>query len=256
MTQKHTHVIAVCNHKGGVGKTTTAISIGAALTRSRKRVLLVDFDAQADLTGSLHVEDTTHNVYELLKGEAEPQPIHHAEGFDVIPSVLDLATAEMEFNSEMGREHLLKEVLQPLCGQYDYIIIDAPPSLGLLTINAFTAADNVIIPVQAEYLAVRGLAKLQEVLGSVQKRLNPQLYIVGVVATMYDGRKTLHRQILEVLQGQFGDILFNTPVRINVSLAEAPACGETIYKYAPRSTGAADYAAITKELQKRLKTRK
>ncbi len=256
MTQKKTHTIAVCNHKGGVGKTTTAISIGAALARSRKRVLLVDFDAQADLTGSLGIQDTTHNVYELLKGNTEPQPLHHAEGFDVIPSVLDLATAEIELNSEMGREHLLKEALQPLQGQYDYIIIDAPPSLGLLTINAFTAAQCAIIPVQAEYLAVRGLAKLYDVLGSVQKRLNPQLYIVGVVPTMYDGRKTLHRQVLEVLQKQFGAVLFDTPVRTNVPLAEAPACGETIYKYAPRSTGAADYTAIAKELQKRLKAHK
>jgi chromosome partitioning protein len=256
MTQKHTHIVAVCNHKGGVGKTTTAITIGAALARSKKRVLLVDLDAQADLTGSLRIEDTTHNVYELLKGTTQPQPIHHADGFDVIPAVLDLATAEMEFSSAMGREHLLAEALEPMQGQYDYIIIDTPPSLGLLTINAFTAAECTIIPIQAEFLALRGLAKLQEVLGSVQKRLNPALYIVGVVVTMYDGRLTLHKQVLEVLQRQFGTAVFDTPVRINVALAEAPAAGQTIYKYAPRSTGAADYTAIAKELQKRLKTRK
>lgn len=256
MTQKKTHIVAVCNHKGGVGKTTTAISIGAALARNKKRVLLVDLDAQADLTGSLHVEDTTHNIYELLKGTTEPQPIHHAEGFDIIPAVLDLATAEMEFSSAMAREHLLEETLQPLRGQYDYILIDTPPSLGLLTINAFTAADCTIIPIQAEFLALRGLAKLQEVLQSVQKRINPALYIVGVVVTMYDGRLTLHRQVLDFLQKQFGNAVFTTPVRVNVSLAETPAAGQTIYKYAPRSTGAADYTTIAKELQKRLKEHK
>ena len=255
MTQKKTHTIAVCNHKGGVGKTTTAISIGAALARSRKRVLLVDLDAQADLTGSLHIEDTTQNVYAIMQG-AEPKPIHHAEGFDVIPAVLDLATAEMEFSGTMGREHLLKEALQPLHGQYDYIIIDTPPSLGLLPINAFTAADCVIIPIQAEFLALRGLAKLQEVLQSVKKRLNPQLYILGVVVTMYDGRLTLHKQVVEYLQQQFGAAVFDTPVRINVSLAEAPAAYETILTYAPKSTGAADYKAIAKEVQQRLRARK
>lgn len=256
MTQKKTHTIAVCNHKGGVGKTTTAITIGAALARLRKRVLLVDLDAQADLTGTLRIEDTAHNVYELLKGNTEPQPIHHAEGFDVIPAVLDLATAEMEFSGVMGREYLLKEALEPLQGQYDYIVIDTPPSLGLLTVNAFTAADCTIIPIQAEFLALRGIAKLQEVLQSVQKRLNPALYIVGVAVTMYDSRLILHKQVLDVLQQQFGATMFNTPVRINVALAEAPACGKTIFAYAPKSTGAADYTAIAKELQQRLKTRK
>lgn len=255
MTQKKTNTIAVCNHKGGVGKTTTAVNIGAALARSNKRVLLVDLDAQADLSGSLRIDDTTHNVYELLKGAA-PQPIHHAAGFDVIPAVLDLATAEMEFSGSIGREYLLKDALQPLHGQYDYIIIDTPPSLGLLTTNAFTAADCAIIPIQAEFLALRGLAKLQDVLNSVQKRINPQLYILGVVVTMYDGRLSLHKQVVEYLQQQFGAAVFDTPVRTNVSLAEAPAAGQLIYDYAPKSTGAADYAAVADEVQKRLQARK
>lgn len=240
--------IAISNHKGGVGKTTTAINIGAGLARKGNKVLLVDLDAQANLTGSLHVEDTTANVYELLKGTAQAQPVAVTDNLHVIPAVLDLATAEMELTTAMGREYLLKEVLEPLQDAYDYIIIDTAPSLGLLAINAFTAANSVIIPMQAEFLALAGIVRLTEVITNVQKRINPTLEIGGVIITQYDNRKVLNRQVVETISNQFGGVVFSTRVRNNVALAEAPAAGLDIFRYEPKSTGAADYGDIVEEL--------
>lgn len=245
--------IAISNHKGGVGKTTSTLNIGAALQRMGKRVLLVDMDPQANLTQSLGLMDHSPTIYEALRGEGKLEPVEVLPGLDVVTSTLDLSGAEVELSSEPGREYILKELLDPLQGHYDYILLDSPPSLGLLTINAFTAAQEVYIPLQAHYLALQGLTKLQEVVDRVAKRLNKGLRIGGVFVTQYDGRKVLNRNVLETVRKHFDGVTFKTTIRDNIALAEAPTQGVDVFRYAPRSSGAADYQALAKEVEKRTK---
>ena len=243
-------VISISNHKGGVGKTTSAINIGAGLTKLKKRVLLIDLDPQANLSQSLGVTDPERTIYGAIRGEYKLQPVQIIKGLDIIPSTLDLSGAEVELSSEAGREYILKELVDPLRRSYDYILIDSPPSLGLLTINSFTASDEVLIPLQAQFLALQGMSKLIEVIEKIQKRLNKKLKIGGVFITQYDGRKVLNRDIAESIHKHFKNKIFLTVIRDNIALAEAPAQGLDIFRYDPKSNGAEDYLRLSKEIAK------
>lgn len=247
-------IISLLNHKGGVGKTTSAINIGAALVQFKKRVLLVDLDPQANLTISLGIPRQKISIYQNIRGEAELTPYTVKPGLDVITSNLDLSGAEMELINEAGREFILRELFEPVAHDYDYIIIDCPPSLGLLTLNALTASDSVMIPMQAEFLAMQGIVKIKQVTDKVRFRLNKKLQIGGVIATMYDQRKVLNREIVETIEGFFGDKVFNTRIRNNVALAEAPSEGKDIFDYSPSSNGAKDYLDLAKEIITRIET--
>jgi chromosome partitioning protein len=242
-------IITITNHKGGVGKTTSAINIGAGLALLKKRVLLVDLDPQANLTHSLGIQEGEENIYTAIKGETIARPIKLLEGLDVIPSTLNLSGAEVELAGEAGREFILQEILSPLVSKYDYVIIDIPPSLGLLTINALACSDEVIIPLQAQYLATQGLTKLLEVIDKIRKRLNKKLKLRGVFITQYDSRKVLNREIEATIREHFKGKVFTTMIRENISLAEAPAKGLDIFRYDPNSYGAIDYKALAKEIK-------
>lgn len=244
-------VIAITNHKGGVGKTTSAINVGAGLARLGKRVLLIDLDPQANLTQSLGIREPKETVYGSIRGDYPLKPLHIVENLDAVPSTLDLSGAEVELNSETGREYILRELLEGVKSRYDYVLIDSPPSLGLLTVNALTSADEILIPLQAQYLALQGLTKLLEIVEKVKKRLNKGLRIGGVFITQYDNRKTLNRDVVEVIQGHFQDKVLNAKIRDNVALAEAPARGQDIYRYSPNSYGATDYLELCAEILQR-----
>lgn len=244
-------VISLLNHKGGVGKTTSAINIGAALVELGKKVLLIDLDPQANLTISLGIPRQRVTIYEALRGEGELAPYTHKERLDVVTSSLDLSGAEMELINEAGREFILRELINQVADDYDYILIDCPPSLGLLTLNALTSSRYVMIPLQTEFLAVQGLAKIKQVIDKVRMRLNKQLEMGGVIATMYDSRRVLNRDVVDTIHKYFGDKVFKTYVRDNVALAEAPAQRKDIFDYQPKSPGAADYLALSKEILER-----
>ena len=244
-------IISLLNHKGGVGKTTSAVNIGAGLVELGKKVLLVDLDPQANLSLSLGAPRVKETIYEALRGETELVPITVKPNLDIVISTLDLSGAEMELINEAGREFLLRELFEPVVEEYDYIIIDCPPSLGLLTLNALTSSHSVIIPLQTEFLAIQGLAKIIQVIDKVRFRLNKKLSIGGVIATMYDSRKVLNRDVVETIDRHFGDKVFNTKIRNNVALAEAPAQRKDIFTYSPGSPGAKDYLALSKEIIER-----
>ena len=249
-------VIAITNHKGGVGKTTSAINIGAGLHSLGKSVLLVDLDPQANLSQSLGISSPGRNIYGAIRGEYPLEPVEilppvaihftyvNRKGLDVIPSTLDLSGAEIELSGEAGREYILRELIEPLRGSYDYILIDSPPSLGLLTINALTASNEILIPLQAQYLALQGLTKLLEVVDKIKKRLNKELRLGGVFITQYDSRKVLNRDVVATIEAHFKDEVFNTRVRDNIALAEAPSQGLDIFRYQPKSYGAQDLSLI------------
>jgi len=243
-------VISISNHKGGVGKTTSAINIGAGLNKLGKKILLIDLDPQANLSQSLGIIEPDSNIYGALRGEYKLQPIEVVKGLDVIPSTLDLSGAEVEMSGEAGREYILRELIEPIRGSYDYILIDSPPSLGLLTLNSFVASDQIFIPLQAQFLALQGLTKLLEVIDKIKKRLNKELEVGGVFITQYDSRKVLNRDVVATIEAHFEDAVFKTKIRDNVALAEAPAQGLDIFRYNPKSPGAEDYLSICKEILK------
>jgi chromosome partitioning protein len=246
-------VISISNHKGGVGKTTSAINIGAGLNKLGKKVLLIDLDPQANLSQSLGLIEPERNIYGALRGEYKLEPLAIVKGLDVIGSTLDLSGAEVEMSGEAGREYILRELIEPIRNNYDYILIDSPPSLGLLTINSFTASDEIFIPLQAQYLALQGLAKLTEVIEKIKKRLNKELSIGGVFITQYDSRKVLNRDVVATIQAHFKDVVFKTIIRDNIALAEAPAQGLDIFRYNAKTNGAEDYLSLSKEIIKRHK---
>lgn len=245
-------IISLLNHKGGVGKTTSTINLGAALAQLGKKVLLLDLDPQANLTVSLGIPRQKVTIYESMRNGSELVPFPLKENLDVITSTLDLSGAEMELINEAGREYILQELFAPLEHDYDYILIDCPPSLGLLTLNALTTSRYVLIPMQSEFLALQGLAKIKQIIDKVRFRLNKKLEIAGVVATMYDHRKILNRDIVATIEKFFGDKVFETKIRENVALAEAPASRQDIFEYNKRSNGAEDYLALAKELLGRI----
>jgi chromosome partitioning protein len=251
-------ILAFANQKGGVGKTTSAISLGAYMAVVGRHVLLVDGDPQGNATTSLGVDPRSLNIslYDVLINRV---PVQEAlirsvvPGLDLLPSCIDLAGAEVEMAGMMAREYILSRGLAPLVDNYDYVIIDEPPSLGLLTINGLTAARNgVIIPVQCEYLALEGLSLLLETIQQVQNLLNDRLEVVGVLLTMYDGRTNLSQQVVAEVRRYFPDKIFQAVIPRSVRLSEAPSYGQTILSYAPDSAGAKAYEAMAAEVMQRL----
>ena len=248
-------IIAVANQKGGVGKTTSAVNLTAALGARGYKVLLVDVDPQGNSTSGLGVNkrDLKHSTYDLMVATAQPaEVLRHTpfENVDVLPSNISLAGAEIELVELDNRAMRLKTALLKVRQDYDFIFIDCPPSLGLLTLNALTAAHYLIIPVQAQFLAMRGMAKITNVVATVRERLNPALEIGGIVITQFDGRKTLNKSVAELVKDAFCDKVFQTVIRDNVSLAEAPIKGKDIFEYSRNSNGAKDYMALAQEVLK------
>ncbi len=248
------YVCAVANQKGGVGKTTTAHNLGMVLGR-KKKVLLIDLDAQSNLTDACGFvqSDLRGSAYEVLGGGKglEDAVLSLGRGIDLLPASRDLAVAELAFASKLGRENLLKKALKDAA--YDFAIIDCPPSLGLLTVNALTAADGVLIPVQAEYYALAGLDLIRETMQGVIENLNPRLHTLGILLTFFDGRKSLNRDVAVGLQDRWGNLVFKTAIRDNVALAEAPSNGQSIFDYRSQSYGAQDYAALAREFMLRVR---
>lgn len=245
-------IIAFVNQKGGVAKTTSTINIGAGIAQAGKKVLLVDLDAQGHLTVSLGVNtyESDKTIYEALKGEIDASSaIVNIDGrYDIIPADIRLSGLEMELSATAGREFILKELLEPISEKYDYILLDCPPALGLLTLNGLTAATELFVPIQAEYLALHGMKQLLQVVELVQKRLNPALSLNGVITTFYDRRKILNQELHNKIVDRFGEKSFNTMIRNNVALAEAQAFNMDVFAYKPTSNGAKDYEALVNEI--------
>ena len=249
-------ILAFINQKGGSGKTTTALNVGAALSRKGKKVLLIDTDPQGNLTTSAGLEPTAEEptLYEVLKGSVNINDAikHKAGAYDVLPTDIRQSGADIELSSVVGRELLIKEALASLKTAYDYVLIDCPPSLSIITLMALTACNSVIIPVQAQYLALNGMAQLIDTIELVKKRMNPAIEIGGVVITMYDGRKTLDKGVVDNIAAAFPDKVFKTLISNNVALAEAPAFGNDIYEYKPDAKGAQQYEQLTNEIIERI----
>lgn len=248
-----TRIYAIANQKGGVGKTTTAVNLSAYLALVGKRVLLLDIDPQCNATSSLGLDKNkvSASTYEVLLGNITPARalLKNARlNLAVLPASPALAAAEIELVGELAREYRLRQALAAEADKYDYVLIDCPPSLGLLTVNALTAAGGVLIPVQCEYLALEGLSQLTRTVQLVRQRLNPQLEIRGLVMTMYDARTALSQQVVHEVESYFGDKVFKTRIPRNVRLSEAPSHGQPIMTYAPSSPGGQAYRSLAQEL--------
>lgn len=248
-----TKIIAIINQKGGVGKSTTAINLGAALGEMGKQVLLVDLDPQGNCSSGLGVEKSLIQqcIYDVLLNDVPLEEViipDIAEGLDIAPATINLAGAEVELVSEMARENRLKDAVGGMRGKYDFILIDCPPSLGLLTVNALVAAEKLLIPIQCEFYALEGVTKLLESMKRVKSRLNPTLDIYGILLTMYDSRTTLSKQVVDEVREYFGRLVFVTPIPRTVKLSEAPSFGQPITQYDPKGRGALSYIELAKEV--------
>jgi len=247
-------IISIANQKGGVGKTTTSINIAAILSKKGKKVLLIDTDPQGNATSGVGVnKEQEFSVYDVLVGEVEIEKTlqdTNVKNLKVCPSNINLAGAEVELVSMMSREHRLKEGLEQIRDEYDYIIIDCPPSLGLITLNAFTASDSVLIPVQCEYYALEGLGQLLNTINLVRKHLNKNLQVEGAVLTMYDIRTNLSNQVVKEVKKYFENKVYKTVIPRNVKLSEAPSYGMPITIYDPKSKGAKCYEKLVREILK------
>ncbi|MTD59326.1 ParA family protein [Amycolatopsis pithecellobii] len=247
-------VLAMCNQKGGVGKTTSTINLGAALAEYGRRVLLVDFDPQGALSVGLGVqphelEQTVYNaIMERSVSADDVLRKTSVEGMDLLPSNIDLSAAEVQLVAEVGREHTLLRVLQPVMDGYDYVLVDCQPSLGLLTVNALTAADGVIIPLECEFFSLRGVALLIDTIEKVRERLNPKLDITGILATMFDPRTLHSREVMARVVEAFGDTVFDTVINRTVRFPETTVAGEPITRWAPKSAGAMAYRSLAREV--------
>jgi len=250
-------IIAMCNQKGGVGKTTTTISLGAALAELGRRVLLVDFDPQGSLTVGLGINahDLEQSIYDALidrQVSIKDLIMHTAvDNLDLVPSNIDLSAAEMQLVTEVGREQVLTRVLKQARSDYDVILIDCQPSLGLLTVNALTAAQGVIIPLECEYFALRGVALLKDTIERVQERTNDELKIIGLLGTMFDSRTLHDKEVLATLVQGWGDLVFHTVIRRTVKFSDATVAGEPITEYASGSPGAESYRQLAREVLQR-----
>jgi chromosome partitioning protein len=255
-------ILGVVNQKGGVGKTTTSVNLGAALAAKGKTVLLIDIDAQANATthlgvatgdeddegsGKLVPEFSSYDVLKGTRGIREAR-LSRSKNLDLVPSSLLLSAADLELGGVVGRELLLKRAIAQVKDEYDCIVIDCPPALGLLSLNALAAVEKVIVPVQSEYLALHGVRQLLDTVDQVRAIYNPSLVVGGVLLCLHDSRKRLARAVAETVHSYFGDLVFDSVIRANVALAEAPAHGQTIFEYAPKSSGAEDYLALSEEV--------
>jgi len=245
-----TQVLALANQKGGVAKTTTTLNLGVAFAERGHKVLLIDLDPQGNLTMSqgLNPDTIDKSMFDVLVHRLPIEQVIETREVDVAVSSIDLAGADMALSSQIGRERALEKALAPIKGRYDYILIDTPPSLGLLTINAFVVADGVIVPVQTEYLSLRGLVQLENTLAMVRENLNPRVEIVGIVPTMYDKRLTHSREADEILRENFGDLVYHTRIRKTVRFAEAPVKGSSVLAYEPDGEAAHMYRDLAKEV--------
>jgi chromosome partitioning protein len=250
-------VIAFANQKGGVAKTTTTLNLGVALKEQGHRVLIVDLDPQGNLTMSqgMNPDEIERSMFDVLVHKLPIQEVIEEREVDIAVSSIDLAGAELALSSMIGRERALEKTLAPVKPEYDYILIDTPPSLGLLTINALVASDGVVVPVQCEYLSLRGLVQLQNTLEMIRENLNPKVGILGILPTMYDRRLMHAREAVEILKENFGDLVFNTRIRKTVRFAEAPVKGQSVLAYDPSSEAAALYRDLAKEVLNGAKAR-
>lgn len=254
-----TKVIAICNQKGGVGKTTTALNLGVGLVREGKKVILIDADPQGDLTTSLgwdgnEIDDSLGQLIFRVTTDGKPDIneaiLHHEEGIDLIPSNLDLSSMETQLVNAMSREKVLSSLIREIRGSYDYVLIDCSPSLGMITVNALTAADSVIIPVQSQYLPAKGMTQLMRSIDKVQTHTNEDLKIEGIVMTMVDSRTRLSREVIDTIRSNFGMRvkIFDTQIPVGVRAAEASKAGQSIFRYDPDSKPARAYTQLTKEV--------
>jgi chromosome partitioning protein len=249
-----TKIVALANQKGGVGKTTTAINLGASVAACERRVLLVDLDPQSNATSGIGVSDADPSMYDVL---IENMPLRdiirptEIPTLHIAPSSTDLVGAEVELRDAIGREYYLKRVLEPVAADYDYILIDSPPSLGLLTVNGLTAANSVLVPLQAEYFALEGVTQLLATIDRVRGAVNAALEIEGIVLTMYDERVNLARQVAEEVRNHFGEKVYKTVIPRNIRLSEAPSFGKPIILYDIRSRGSEAYVSLAREFIQR-----